>query len=175
MGPRGTFGTDEDGGLLSKETPDVPLMRTVAQLRREKGVGAPVNRDSLYKPVERAERRFNPLKVPKGLQSRLPYKTKPKTEAPLKRKTLEQKRAVVMDRQEKKVHSLIQMLNTIRNEKAGKRREQQERRRQLKDKEKKKEDVWRNELEKERRKRRYIEKETGRKLPTKKSRGHPEV
>ena len=175
LGPRGTFGTDEDGGLLSKETPDVPLMRTVAQLRREKGVGAPVNRDSLYKPVERAERRFNPLKVPKGLQSRLPYKTKPKTEAPLKRKTLEQKRAVVMDRQEKKVHSLIQMLNTIRNEKAGKRREQQERRRQLKDKEKKKEDVWRNELEKERRKRRYIEKETGRKLPTKKSRGHPEV
>merc|ERR1711924_554984 len=101
------------------------------------GVGAPVNRDSLYKPVERAERRFNPLKVPKGLQSRLPYKTKPKTEAPLKRKTLEQKRAVVMDRQEKKVHSLIQMLNTIRNEKAGKRREQQERRRLLKDKEKK--------------------------------------
>ena len=165
----------EEGGRISKETPNVPLMRTVAQLRREKGIGAPVNRDSLYKPVERAERRFNPLKVPKALQARLPYKTKPKSEAPLKRKTLEQKRAVVMDRKDKKVHSLIQMLNTIRNEKAGKRREQQERRRQVKDKEKQKEDEWRGALEKERRKRRYIEKETGRKLPSKRSRGHPEA
>lgn len=40
-------------------------------------------------------RRFNPLKVPKALQAALPFKTKPKIEPARKRKTLEQKRAVV--------------------------------------------------------------------------------
>ena len=43
-------------------------MRTVAQLRRELGVGAPRDSDSLYKPIERGPRKFNPLKIPKSLQ-----------------------------------------------------------------------------------------------------------
>lgn len=43
-------------------------MRTVAQLRRDSGVGAPRNNDSLYRPVERAPRKFNPLKIPLALQ-----------------------------------------------------------------------------------------------------------
>lgn len=43
-------------------------MRTVAALRREAGVGPPRERDSLYRPIERPPRRFNPLKVPKSLQ-----------------------------------------------------------------------------------------------------------
>lgn len=38
-------------------------MKTVAQLRRAAGVGAPRLSDSLYRPVERAPRKFNPLKV----------------------------------------------------------------------------------------------------------------
>ena len=44
-------------------------MRTVAELRREAGVGAPRNADSLYRPIERAPRRFNPLKIPRALQA----------------------------------------------------------------------------------------------------------
>jgi ribosome biogenesis protein BMS1 len=43
-------------------------MRSVADLRRALGVGAPRLTDSLYKPIERAPRRFNPLKVPASLQ-----------------------------------------------------------------------------------------------------------
>lgn len=45
-------------------------MRTVADLRRVLGVGAPRDRDSLYAPVDRAPRKFNPLRVPKKLQVR---------------------------------------------------------------------------------------------------------
>ena len=45
-------------------------MRTVAELRREAGIGAPRNADSLYRPIERAPRRFNPLKIPRALQAR---------------------------------------------------------------------------------------------------------
>jgi len=43
-------------------------MKTVAQLRRETGVGAPRNADSLYRNIERAPRKFNPLKIPRALQ-----------------------------------------------------------------------------------------------------------
>ena len=44
-------------------------MRTVADLRRALGVGAPRDRDSLYLPIERAPRKFNPLKIPRALQA----------------------------------------------------------------------------------------------------------
>ena len=46
-------------------------MRTVAQLRRDIGVGAPRKSDSLYRPIERAPRKFNPLKIPLALQASL--------------------------------------------------------------------------------------------------------
>lgn len=66
-------------------------MRTVAELRREQAIPIPVNPNSVYKPIERVERVFQPLKVPRKLQAALPFKSKPKQEAPRKRKTLEQK------------------------------------------------------------------------------------
>ena len=44
-------------------------MRTVAEVRRELGIGAPREKNSLYpKAIERAPRKFNPLKIPKQLQ-----------------------------------------------------------------------------------------------------------
>lgn len=44
-------------------------MRTVAEVRRELGVGAPREKNSLYpKAIERAPRKFNPLKIPRQLQ-----------------------------------------------------------------------------------------------------------
>jgi ribosome biogenesis protein BMS1 len=43
--------------------------KSVADLRRALGVAAPREKDSLYRPVERGERKFNPLKVPKALQA----------------------------------------------------------------------------------------------------------
>ena len=45
-------------------------MRTVAQLRREANQGAPRQPDSLYRPIERRPRHFNPLKIPTSLQAR---------------------------------------------------------------------------------------------------------
>jgi hypothetical protein len=44
-------------------------------------------------------------------------------EAPRKRKTLEAKRAVVLDKPEKAAATLLQQLNAIRNAKAEKRRQ----------------------------------------------------
>eukprot|EP00798_Chlamydomonas_sp_ICE-L_P024730 gene24730-10366_t len=132
-------------------------MRTVAQMRRDKGIAAPRNQDSLYRDIERAPRRFNPLKIPKALQAALPFKSKPKVQVARKSgsKTLDQKRAVVLEPQERKAVTLLQQLNAIRNERAGKRREQQGRKREERAKKTAKEDAWKSQLSKEERKKRY--------------------
>ena len=58
-------------------------MKTVRELRQEKHLPVPYKADSEYKADagDREERKFNALKVPKHLQSALPYKSKPKMEA----------------------------------------------------------------------------------------------
>ena len=53
-------------------------MRTNAETRQAEGAAVPVNEDSLYKPIERKTRRFNPLSIPKALQAALPFAAKPK-------------------------------------------------------------------------------------------------
>ena len=56
------------------------LMRNVATLRRAHGQPVPVNKDSLYNPIVRPQRRFNALRVPQSLQAKLPFSSKPKNE-----------------------------------------------------------------------------------------------
>ena len=107
-------------------------MRTVAQLRRELGVGAPRDTDSLYKQIERAPRKFNPLKIPRTLQAQLPFKSKVMNFTGRKRETLEQKRAIkVREPGERRADALVHALNAIRNLKNQKRQEQQTRRREV--------------------------------------------
>ncbi len=48
------------------------------EVRDERGEAIPVNKDSLYKPIERKERVFNPLVVTPKLQAALPFASKPK-------------------------------------------------------------------------------------------------
>ena len=57
----------------------------------------------LFQPIERMAKKFNPLHIPKKLQRDLPFKSKPKNELKQKKKTYEQKRAVIMETDEKKV------------------------------------------------------------------------
>ena len=132
-------------------------MKTVADIRRAKNIGAPRKNDSLYQEIERKPRVFNPLKIPKSLQAELPFKSKPKIQQARKRKSLEQKRAIVVEGEEKKKRSLISQLNAIRNVKAEARREQKKKYQQKVAKQKALDEAWRHEYNKEERKKRYVE------------------
>jgi len=72
-------------------------MKTVSELRRDRGQFPPVEKDSLYKPIERQAKLFKTLKIPRTLQAVLPFASKPKMKNARQGKTLETKRAVVMD------------------------------------------------------------------------------
>ena len=103
-------------------------MRTVGQIRYETGSRAKVQKNSLYKPVIRETRRFNPLRVPASLQKQLPFKSKPKFMVKRKIKSLAAKRAVVLEPKEKRVVTLMQQLATLHRDKAKHRKMKQDER-----------------------------------------------
>ncbi|QCD88478.1 ribosome biogenesis protein BMS1 [Vigna unguiculata] len=106
-------------------------MRTVAELRREHNLPVPVNKDSLYKKIERKHRKFNPLVIPKSLQASLPFASKPKDIPKRKKPLLEERRGrgVVMEPRERKVHALVQHLQLINSDKMKKRKLKEEKKR----------------------------------------------
>ncbi|KAJ3120346.1 Glycoside hydrolase 2 (Mannanase, beta-galactosidase) [Nowakowskiella sp. JEL0407] len=100
-------------------------MRLTGQIRRDMNLKTPLRDDSKYKPIVREIRRFNALKIPKSLQADLPFASKPKLLRKQSKPTYETKRAVIMEPQEKRVYSLIQAINTVKNDKIAKRKAKQ--------------------------------------------------
>jgi ribosome biogenesis protein BMS1 len=127
-------------------------MRLTGQVRRDEGLKTPLNVNSTYKPVERAPRRFNTLKVPKKLQAALPYASKPKIMKPQHRQTYMQKRAVVMEPEEKKAIALLQQIRALRKDQVTRRKEKQDERKEAHRKKAAKEEAKKSEKEKEKRK-----------------------
>ncbi|KAI9360135.1 hypothetical protein BD770DRAFT_442114 [Pilaira anomala] len=133
-------------------------MRLTGQVRKELSLHAPQKVDSVYKPIERKERRFNTLKVPKSLQADLPFANKPKNATKSKKVSYMAKRAVILEPEEKKIVTLMQQLNTLRNEKTRKRKVKNEEKRGELEKKKAKIAATTEVKEKERRKT-YFRKE----------------
>ncbi|KAG8835148.1 Glycoside hydrolase 2 (Mannanase, beta-galactosidase) [Serendipita sp. 399] len=104
-------------------------MRLTGQVRKEADLRAPQNINSTYKPIDRPSRRFNPLKISKKLQQELPYASKPRLVRPAKKKTYLQKRAVVLEPEEKRALTILQQMRALDKDKSAKRREKQEERR----------------------------------------------
>ncbi|EKD20095.1 uncharacterized protein L3040_002229 [Drepanopeziza brunnea f. sp. 'multigermtubi'] len=101
-------------------------MRLTGEVRRAQNLPTPQQANSQYKPVERATRHFNPLRVPRALAADLPFKSQIVMNKKRKTQTYMQKRAVVIGGEEKKARDLMQKVMTLRNEKDAKRRAKKE-------------------------------------------------
>jgi ribosome biogenesis protein BMS1 len=97
-------------------------MRLTGEVRRAEGVETPKDKNSAYRGVEREERHFNPLRIPRKLASDLPFKSQPVKTLPQRKETYLQKRAVLPDLEEKRARNLMQQVLTLRREKEDKRR-----------------------------------------------------
>jgi len=92
-------------------------IKTLGQLKREKQMQTEPNPDHLYTPIERQAKKFKPLKIPKSLHEKLPYKDKPKTQE----RSKEMKRiAVVKEPHEKKMSQFLKVLRSRMDEKESK-------------------------------------------------------
>jgi ribosome biogenesis protein BMS1 len=116
------LGSDADGAWQG--------MRLTGEVRRDQNIPTPQNNNSRYRPIERQERHFNPLRIPKNLAKELPFKTQPAITLKQRNQTYMQKRAVVPDRDEKKARQLLMQLNTLRKDKEARRAAKQEERKQ---------------------------------------------
>ncbi len=96
-------------------------MRTGAEVRAAEGVAVAQQSDSLYQPVERTTRRFNPLSIPAALQAALPFASKPKQDEKKKKKGYLAKRAVVAEPEERQANTIMQQLHTMHNNRKRKR------------------------------------------------------
>ncbi|CAD8186781.1 unnamed protein product [Paramecium pentaurelia] len=108
-------------------TSNVKLMKTMWELRQEKQIPLEFKPESTYQDQERVPVKFAPLRIPNNLQQNLPFESKEKVKSLSFRERLRQqveKNLPVksnMTDKEKEVYSLIQRLNTIKNEKEKKR------------------------------------------------------
>uniref|UniRef100_A0A673LQ00 BMS1 ribosome biogenesis factor n=1 Tax=Sinocyclocheilus rhinocerous TaxID=307959 RepID=A0A673LQ00_9TELE len=131
-------------------------MRTLGQLKHDLGIRNKPNQDSLYKPVVRQVRHFNPLHIPKELQKALPFKNKPK-QMQAKGKTPRdlQRPAVVREPHEKKVAALLDALSSVYAYKNKKARAEQHAKHKEFLQQKEKQDAERQKRLKEERKKTY--------------------
>ncbi|KAJ7069922.1 GTP binding protein [Mycena amicta] len=127
-------------------------MRLTGQVRREEGVKTPLNVNSTYKRIERPERRFNPLIIPKKLQAALPYASKPRMMKPQQKQTYLQKRAVVMEPEERKAVALLQQIRALRKDQVARRKEKKGEKRAAHQKKVEQEEERKGEKVKERKK-----------------------
>ncbi|GAB7359061.1 hypothetical protein MBLNU230_g5133t1 [Neophaeotheca triangularis] len=117
--------------LESAEEPDTwSGMRLTGQVRADQNIPTPKEKNSAYRQIERQERHFNPLRVPRKIQADLPYKSQITQMKPQRKETYVQKRAVVPGKEEKVAQRLMQQVQTLRNEKVEKRRKKQEERKE---------------------------------------------
>ncbi|XP_075466527.1 ribosome biogenesis protein BMS1 homolog isoform X2 [Ascaphus truei] len=96
-------------------------MKTLGQLKHELGVRYKPQKDSLYKPILRQKRHFNPIHIPKALQKALPFKSKPKMMEKKGKLTRDRVRpAVIREPHERKISALLAALGTVHNYKKSK-------------------------------------------------------
>ncbi|KAF9185189.1 Glycoside hydrolase 2 (Mannanase, beta-galactosidase) [Haplosporangium sp. Z 767] len=126
-------------------------MRLTGQVRHELQMKTPQEHDSVYRPVERMTRRFNTLKVPKSIKAALPFASKPKLLSKQNKPGLLQRRAVMLEPEEKKIYTLMQQIHTLKHEKDRKRAEKAKEKKAAYDKKKAKETAnYENRVKRER-------------------------
>lgn len=133
-------------------------MRLTGQVRAENNIATPLQKDSAYKKIERQERKFNKLKVPKSIKLALPFKSQIQEMKPQKKQTYMAKRAVLVDGEEKKARDLINKINTIKKDKDKKRKDKKQEKFKDRLKEIAKKEEKKKEKERERKKE-YFSKE----------------
>ncbi|KAG0231506.1 Glycoside hydrolase 2 (Mannanase, beta-galactosidase) [Actinomortierella wolfii] len=111
-------------------------MRLTGQVRHAMSIATPSDPNSAYRPIERMTRRFNTLKVPKSIRANLPFASKPKLLNPQRRPGLLQRRAVMLEPEEKKIYTLMQQIHTLKKEKDRKRAEKDQERKMRNEKKK---------------------------------------
>lgn len=140
--------------LLSKEEA-VSLMKTTFDIRKAEKIKVPVKKDSLYKPIQRTERKFAALNIPRKLQANLPFASKPSVDKKKSKQSYLSKRAVVLEPDEKKKVAFMQQVKVVKRDRIATRKSQQSQRIALSLKRKAREEAKFDSVHREEKRQRY--------------------
>ena len=98
-------------------------MHSISDIRKQEGIPIIINKDSLYKSIERKQMEFKKQKISSSLHQNLPFASKPKQLIPKIGATgnYESRRTKIIDISDKKKNSLLQITASIRSFKSAKR------------------------------------------------------
>lgn len=133
------------------------MYRTTAQIRKAEKIPLVVNKDSVYKPIERVDRVFAKQKIPLKLQEALPFASKLKQDKPKNPKSYLNQRAVIVDPGERKERAMLQQLSTIRKDKETKKEQAKDKNRKFKAAAKARETAKFDDVHKDEKKRKFKE------------------
>jgi len=145
-------------------------MRTMRELREDEHVPIERKKDSEYRQITERPviRKFNPLKVPERLRTELPFASRLSLPSPKKASNNhklgglgvnvdpKKERALIMTEEERKEHTVMQMLNSVRNIRAKKARETKQKYAKEQEKKRAAQEELHRKGEAKRRKSRYI-------------------
>ncbi|XP_014279016.1 ribosome biogenesis protein BMS1 homolog [Halyomorpha halys] len=101
-------------------------MKTLGQLKREKGIRNEAQEDSMYTEIKRELKPSRPLVIPRAVERDLPYKLKTKHKLPTIKNpgpfTKQLKKVVIRDTYESKVASLMKKLKVNYEDKLSKKK-----------------------------------------------------
>ena len=140
-------------------------LRTIREVREAEGRWAEQRADSMYgRAIERRERKFSALHVPKTLAKQLPFAAKEKVmpARAANRPLYEEARLVVRSKQEKELYTFMQHVNTVKGVRDEKRKQARGRQREKYLKKKQVEENKHSAQNKAVRKRRYEAEGQGR-------------
>jgi ribosome biogenesis protein BMS1 len=109
--------------------------------------------------IERKQKKFNPLQIPKRLEKDLPFMSKPKNIPKRKRPSLEDKRAVIMEPKERKEHTIIQQFQLLQHHTMKKKKATDQKKRKEYEAEKAKNEEINKKRRREERRDRYREED----------------
>jgi ribosome biogenesis protein BMS1 len=105
------------------------LLKSVSDLRKEKGIFTEDRKDSHYIPIVRKERNFAPLKIPAKIEKNLPFKNKNKEEE--RKEDVDPNLEVLMNEREIKIASFLKRLENVKDIRMKKEKEKQEKRQEI--------------------------------------------
>lgn len=99
-------------------------LKRLGELKKENNVKINPNENSIYKPIEREEKVFAPLKIRDKIEEQLPFRFKNKEHAKVSDPVQKQRVAVIREPHEEKMASVVKMFKKVYENKMKKKQDQ---------------------------------------------------
>ena len=105
------------------------LLKSIGELRKERGITPEDKKDSHYIPIVRKEKTFAAFRIPAKIEKNLPFKNKTKVEE--KKEDIDPNLEILLTDREKKISAFLQRLENVKEMRTKKEKEKKDKRQEI--------------------------------------------